>query len=153
MRVSGIPNFESLVVSVVREDTRLVCRWQIIQPAGLIVADHHHHRDEVVQVQSGRIRLVLDGQEIELAAGQRLLIPAGVTHSHVVLEAARLDYYGEAKAGLFMWEAQPDGTLRETELYVSRILWTQSEAVDAHRAQANRQRLYRLADEPPNSHP
>ena len=148
MRVIGVPEYESVVVSAVQEASRVLCRWQTVAPAGLIVEGHHHHRDEIVQVQSGRIRLVLGEQEIELTAGQRLLIPAGVTHRHYVIEASRLDYYGEARAGLFVWEEQPDGTLREVELYISRILWTRSEPVDAHRAQANRQRLYRIADEP-----
>ena len=121
MRVIGVPEYETVVVSAVQEASRVLCQWQTVAPAGLIVEGHHHHRDEIVQVQTGRIRLVLDQQEVELAAGQRLLIPAGVTHSHVVLEAARLDYYGEAKAGLFVWEAQPDGTLRETELFAQAL--------------------------------
>jgi len=149
MRVSGIPGYELEIASVLQEDARQVCRWRTVAPAGLIVAPHHHHRDEVLIVRSGRIRFVFDRESIELGAGQRLLIPAHTTHSHVVLEATQLDYLGEARAGLFMWDAQPDGTVVETELYISGLAWSRPEAVPAHRAATDRGRLYQLADESP----
>jgi hypothetical protein len=152
MRVSGIPGYELEVASVLQEDARQLCRWRTVAPAGLIVAPHHHHRDEVLTVRSGRIRFVFDQEQpIELAAGQRLLIPANTTHSHVVLEATELDYLGEARAGLFVWDAQADGTVVETELYISGLVWSRPEAIPAHCAATDRRRLYQLAEEPPAS--
>jgi mannose-6-phosphate isomerase-like protein (cupin superfamily) len=60
MRISDVPGHETVMVSVLHEDTRELCHWQTIAPAELTVAPHHHHRDEVLTVQSGRIRFFLD---------------------------------------------------------------------------------------------
>ena len=149
MRISNIPGHDTVIISVLQEDTRQLCHWRTIAPAGLVVAPHHHHRDEVLTVRSGRIRFVLDQVPSELVAGQEVLVPAHATHSHVVIHAASIDYHGEAHAGLFVRDTQPDGTEVETELFISRILWSQPDAIPTHRAATDRRRLYRLADDFP----
>lgn len=150
MRISNIPGHDTVIVSVLQEDTRQLCHWRTIAPAGLTVAPHHHHRDEVLTVRSGRIRFILDKAPVELVAGQQVLVPAYTTHSHVVLRAASIDYHGEAHAGLFVRDTQPDGTEVETELYISRIVWSRPEVNAAHQADKDRRRLYRLAGESPS---
>jgi hypothetical protein len=145
MRISDIPGHNTVIVSVLQEDTRQLCHWRTIAPAGLTVAPHHHHRDEVLTVRSGRVRFVLDKKPVELVAGQQVLVPAYTTHSHVVIRAATIDYHGEAHAGLFVRDMKSDGTEVETELYISRIVWSRPDEDAAHRADTDRRRLYRLA--------
>ena len=44
----------------------------------------HHTQDELFVVLEGRLRIVQDGEEIILTAGQRALAPKGVAHTYRV---------------------------------------------------------------------
>lgn len=52
-----------------------------IDPPGRSWLDFVHDTEELVLVESGRVRLVIEGESVELAPGDGALIPAGATHS------------------------------------------------------------------------
>src|SRR3954465_7743724 len=54
----------------------------LIDGGGLVAAEHRHpHQEERFEVASGTLRMRLDGQERELAAGERVVVPAGIRHA------------------------------------------------------------------------
>ncbi len=54
-----------------------LCAWQLSVPAGLPGAAHRPSREEVLLVQSGELRITLDGQSADLRPGDVALVPAG----------------------------------------------------------------------------
>ncbi len=52
---------------------------------GAVVPEHHHENEQVSMVESGALRFVLGGEEIQVNAGQMLTIPSQVPHSVVAL--------------------------------------------------------------------
>jgi quercetin dioxygenase-like cupin family protein len=50
------------------------------------LSEHTAARAAVVQVQSGRLRFVVDGEEIDLSAGSWLYMAPGAPHSLVATE-------------------------------------------------------------------
>ena len=57
---------------------------------GAIGAEHSHPHEQITYLVRGRVRFMLSGQEIELSAGQSLLIPSNATHGLVALEETLL---------------------------------------------------------------
>jgi quercetin dioxygenase-like cupin family protein len=66
------------------EDQVSVSRWS--NAPGDTYAAHRHDYDKVLLVESGAIRFTLPelGREIDLAAGERLDLPAGTLHAAAV---------------------------------------------------------------------
>jgi quercetin dioxygenase-like cupin family protein len=56
-----------------------------VYPPGTCFSDHSHPVDKMDAVVSGRFRMVIDGREITLEAGDMLAVPAGVVHSAAVV--------------------------------------------------------------------
>lgn len=56
-----------------------------IYPPGTYFSDHSHSMDKMDAVVSGRFRMVMDGRETVLKAGDMLAVPAGVIHSADVI--------------------------------------------------------------------
>ncbi len=56
-----------------------------IYPPGTYFSDHSHSMDKMDAVVSGRFRMVMDGRETVLEAGDMLAVPAGVVHSAEVM--------------------------------------------------------------------
>jgi mannose-6-phosphate isomerase-like protein (cupin superfamily) len=56
-----------------------------IYPPGMYFSDHSHSMDKMDAVVSGRFRMVMDGRETVLKAGDMLAVPAGVIHSAEVM--------------------------------------------------------------------
>ena len=54
--------------------------------AGADLPMHSHHHEQVTYVQSGRIRLTVGEETQEIAGGEGVMIPGGVTHGGHVLE-------------------------------------------------------------------
>jgi len=50
-------------------------------PPGAGVSAHRHAYEEVFVVQDGRATFTVDAEELEVAAGEILVVPAGVTHA------------------------------------------------------------------------
>ena len=56
-----------------------------VYPPGTYFPDHAHSIDKIDGVLSGRFRMVLEGQEVILEAGDCLPVPRGVVHSAEVV--------------------------------------------------------------------
>jgi quercetin dioxygenase-like cupin family protein len=56
-----------------------------VYPVGTVFSAHTHQVDKIDAVLSGRFRLVLEGDEIILEAGDCIDIPRGVVHSAEVV--------------------------------------------------------------------
>jgi quercetin dioxygenase-like cupin family protein len=50
------------------------------------VAMHHHPNDQITTVVSGLVRMVVDGEEFLLKAGEMALVPPDVPHGNEALE-------------------------------------------------------------------
>ncbi len=72
-----------------------------LQP-GMELRPHvHEDFDQIALVLSGSMRFVLDGEQVELSAGELLHIPAGVVHGGVPTSAEsvrNLDVFAPARA-------------------------------------------------------
>jgi quercetin dioxygenase-like cupin family protein len=54
----------------------------LIDGGGLVAAEHRHpQQEERFEVASGTLRMRLDGQEREVPAGDRVVVPAGTRHA------------------------------------------------------------------------
>ena len=53
---------------------------------GAVVPAHTHPHEQIGYVASGRVRLAIDGQERDLAAGDGYLVPGGASHAVTALE-------------------------------------------------------------------
>ena len=56
-----------------------------VYPPGTYFPDHSHGVDKMDAVVSGRFRMVLEGREVVLEAGDMLAVPAGLVHSAEVV--------------------------------------------------------------------
>ncbi len=56
-----------------------------VYPLGTIFPEHTHSIDKIDGVLSGRFRMILEGQEVILEAGDCLALPRGAVHSAEVL--------------------------------------------------------------------
>jgi quercetin dioxygenase-like cupin family protein len=53
---------------------------------GSIVPEHSHENEQVTWIMKGKLRLTIDGKEIDVGAGEVLIIPSNAKHSAVALE-------------------------------------------------------------------
>jgi quercetin dioxygenase-like cupin family protein len=53
---------------------------------GAIVPEHSHHNEQVTYILEGRLRFTVDGETIDVAAGEVLTIPPHVPHMAEALE-------------------------------------------------------------------
>ncbi|WP_298275353.1 cupin domain-containing protein [Ferroplasma sp.] len=53
---------------------------------GSIVPEHSHENEQVTWIMKGRLRLTVDGKDIDVGAGEVLIIPSNTKHSAVALE-------------------------------------------------------------------
>jgi len=56
-----------------------------VYPPGTRFADHTHTSDKIDGVLSGRLRVVLEGEEVILGPGDCITIPRGAVHSVQVI--------------------------------------------------------------------
>ena len=61
------------------------CVTCTVYPPGMRFSDHTHDTDKIDGVLSGRLRLVLEGQEMILGPGDCVAIPRGAVHSVQVI--------------------------------------------------------------------
>ncbi len=77
---------------------------------GAIVKDHSHHNEQVTVLEEGRLLFVIDGEEIEVEAGQVMEIPPNAVHSVVALEdSVALDLFSPPRED---WMRGEDAYLR-----------------------------------------
>ena len=69
-----------------RKLERLGCSvTRYVYPPGTVFPDHSHGMDKMDAVLSGRFRIIMEGREIVLEAGDMVAVPAGVVHSADVI--------------------------------------------------------------------
>ena len=83
---------------------------KIVKFVGAFVWHHHAHEDEMFLVHRGRFRMELRDREIELQAGDFLIVPRGVEHRPVADE--------EVEVILF----EPAGTLNTGNVQSERTV-------------------------------
>jgi len=83
---------------------------KIVKFVGEFVWHHHDHEDEMFLVHRGRFRMELRDREIELRAGDFLIVPRGVEHRPVADE--------EVEVVLF----EPAGTLNTGNVQSERTV-------------------------------
>ncbi len=78
----------------------IVSRTLVDRPAGTVtlfafdagqgLSEHSAPYDALVQLTAGRLQLTIDGEPLELAAGQVCLMPADVPHALRAVEPSRM---------------------------------------------------------------
>ena len=58
----------------------------VIMKKGCVVPAHNHHNEQITHVLSGELKFHVDGREINVCAGEILLIPSNVVHAATALE-------------------------------------------------------------------
>jgi quercetin dioxygenase-like cupin family protein len=56
-----------------------------VYPPGTYFPDHTHGVDKIDAVLSGRFRMIVEGSEVVLEAGDTIVVPRGTLHSAEVL--------------------------------------------------------------------
>jgi quercetin dioxygenase-like cupin family protein len=79
-RVEGRPLDVPAVVRVLGEGDAMLT-LEVTMPAGQSSPPHVHDHESVGYVVSGRVRVVIGGEESELAAGDGFVHPPGVEHT------------------------------------------------------------------------
>ena len=62
----------------------MVCRLRIA--AHTVTPVHSHPHEQITMVERGRVRYVVDGQELVLKQGDMLHLPSGVAHGATMLD-------------------------------------------------------------------
>jgi mannose-6-phosphate isomerase-like protein (cupin superfamily) len=57
--------------------SRELCAWRVEIPGRTDGVPHHVSREEVLYVLSGTLRVTVDGEDADAAAGDVILVPAG----------------------------------------------------------------------------
>ena len=77
---------------------------------GAVVNEHSHHNEQVTVLEKGRLLFLIDGERLELAAGQALQIPPHAVHSVEALEeSVALDLFSPVRED---WIRGDDAYLR-----------------------------------------
>ncbi len=78
----GAPTEEAVRAALERRGYRAV---RYVYPPGTRFPEHTHGTDKMDAVVSGRFRMVVEGREVVLGAGDRLFVPRGTVHSAEVV--------------------------------------------------------------------
>ncbi len=91
---------------IIHGDKVMLVRWEFTM--GGYVAQHRHPHEQVVVVESGRIRMTIGGEEVTLGAGAIRVIPSDTPHDAEVLEdAVVIDIFSPPRAD-FLAATPPD---------------------------------------------
>lgn len=92
---------------------------RLIMKKGLHIPTHHHASEQITNIVSGKIKMWLEGHEIELRAGEVLCIPPNLPHHTEALEdTICLDIFSPPRAD---WLAGEDDYLRATGTGASSV--------------------------------
>ena len=72
----------------IREDGEKLMLVEVRFEAGAAVPQHSHVHEQISYVASGRMVFVVNGQEMELNAGDSVRLPSNVPHSARAAEAS-----------------------------------------------------------------
>jgi quercetin dioxygenase-like cupin family protein len=83
---------------------------RVLLKKGCIVPEHSHHNEQLTYVLDGTLRFWIDGQEIDVHAGEVLCIPAHMPHkAEAVEDTVDLDVFTPPRAD---WIGKTDQYLR-----------------------------------------
>lgn len=83
---------------------------RVLLKKGAFVPMHSHLNEQITYILQGALKFLIDGQEIVVAAGEVLTIPAGMPHEAVALEdTVDLDVFTPPRAD---WMTGTDAYLR-----------------------------------------
>jgi len=93
-------------------------------PSGMAIGLHRHGGDEIFHVLSGTVRIHSDGRNINVGAGQYVVIPPYTEHGFKVLtDDARLEIIGEIEMGEWVTVLEADGSRRQVEVRSTVLPW------------------------------
>jgi quercetin dioxygenase-like cupin family protein len=87
--------------------------WCFSEQAGEFLGPHWHDGEEFFRVLSGRLRFKVGDEIREVGAGEVVVIPPKVLHSHKVLEDCELEVIGEISSGVYVQVTGTDGEFSE----------------------------------------
>lgn len=102
--------------------------WCVTAERGQVIGLHHHHGEELIRVLYGRLRFRVGDDERDVQAGEVVIVPPGAAHAYVALEDTEIEVYGEIGAGEFFQVTDPDGAVREEEIFVRGHPWSSTPA-------------------------
>jgi quercetin dioxygenase-like cupin family protein len=95
---------------VLHTETMTIARLHLA--AGAVVPRHQHENEQVVNVIEGRLRFVVDDEELELVAGETLALPANVPHGvEALADSILIDAFSPVRED---WLRGDDAYLRRT---------------------------------------
>ena len=98
-----------LTRQMIHGQTITMARLELLK--GCDVPVHSHHNEQISTVESGKLRFVLAGKEVIVAAGESLVIPPHVPHSAEALEdTVALDLFSPPRED---WIRGDDAYLRK----------------------------------------
>ncbi|MFB3765482.1 MAG: cupin domain-containing protein [Methanotrichaceae archaeon] len=62
----------------------MICEF--ILEAGVEIPDHTHPHEQIGYIASGKVRLLIDGEQFDLGPGDTYYAPSGVKHGAIALE-------------------------------------------------------------------
>ena len=149
MHVVDVEGYDTAIVIGPDQGATRLCLWAVTEESGLIIAPHHHHGEEIFRVLYGRLWFTVGGQTHDVTAGKAVIVPAGTTHSHAVIEEAEIEIVGQIGAGIFVWAKDADGEIVEEEIFVRGVPWSRTPPPGAHFLTPSEQaRLYRHIPSP-----
>jgi quercetin dioxygenase-like cupin family protein len=100
--------------------------WCVTVERGQVIGLHHHHGEELFRVLYGGLRFRVGDEVRDIRAGEVVIIPPGTVHAYMALEDTELEIYGEIGSGEFFHIIEPDGTVREEEIFVRGHPWSRT---------------------------
>lgn len=97
--LDGSPTEEAIRAKLEEKGYRAT---RYVYPPGTRFPEHTHRVDKIDAVVSGRFRMVIEGEEVVLGAGDRLFVPSGTHHSAEVVgevSVVSLDAVAERSRG------------------------------------------------------
>ncbi len=100
--------------------------WCISALTGYRIGLHLHHGEELFRILSGRLRFRVGDETRDVGSGAIVVIPPRTPHAYIALEDSELEVYGQIGSGEFGLVQEPDGTVREEEVFVRDIPWSRT---------------------------
>ena len=72
--------------TLVSNETLMICRFDL--ECGVVIPEYSHPHDQASYVVSGKVCITVDGNTLELGAGDSYCAPSGALHSARALEAS-----------------------------------------------------------------
>jgi quercetin dioxygenase-like cupin family protein len=93
-------------------------------PKGQAVGLHRHGGDEIFHVTQGTVRFHFDGQNIDVGAGNYVVVPPYTEHGFKILtDDAQMQFVGEIGMGEWVTVIDPGGGRRQVEIRSTDMPW------------------------------